>query len=217
MPDKIRHQATPGRRSWLGYARILRSVYDRLGTTDTIAHANAMRAETMREVLRRMSSLGLVHINGSEHLGNHIVPRWGIGDDSEAAVPFPTNGPLQPAIELIAFACMWRALGSRPHTAKMLADVCGLTRQRVCEFLKACDEELRVTHVVGYMRCRAERGGTLAAVYAVGFDQPNAVRPAPLPLKELNRRDYQRKVNKKRRYAHLVALAANSNPFSQAA
>ena len=45
MPDLITHEARTGRRSWLGYARIFRSIHDGIDTAATLAPIHGLRTE----------------------------------------------------------------------------------------------------------------------------------------------------------------------------
>lgn len=197
MPDKITHEARTGRRSWLGYARIFRSIHDGIDTAATLAPIHGLRTETMRDVLRRMSALDLIHICGHVRAPNRLlVPRWAIGAGAKSSAR--TNAPLAPNVELAAFASMWRALQEGPHTPKALSERFGLCRQRVGTLLVACHAELRILRIAGYESPRGDLGGGQAVMYAAAFDQPDAQKPAREPMVDRWRRERETKKRRER-------------------
>jgi len=217
MPDKNAHPVRGGRRSWATYARILRQIHDGIDNTAALAPLNLIRTENMRDILRRMDWLGLVHVAGSLQASNGVLsPRYAVGK-GEPAVALNTNKPMKPGVELIALATMLRAMTSRGQTIKRLAETAGLSRQRVDEFIKVCHDELHMVHIVRYERVRIVPGGSPAAAYAFGFDMPDVKRPAPMPAKLYNARCHARKVAKRRLRETLIALSAQSSVFRLAA
>jgi hypothetical protein len=217
MPDKNAHQVRGGRRSWSTYARILRQIHDGINNTVALAPLNMIRTENMRDILRRMTSLGLIHVSGSLQASNGVLsPRYAVGK-GEPAVALNTNKPLKPGVELIALANMLRAMAVRGQTIKRLTETAGLSRQRVDEFIKVCHEELHMVYVARYERVRIKPGGSPAAAYAFGFDLPDAPRPKPMPTKLYNARCHARKVAKRRQRETLIALSAQSSVFRLAA
>ena len=205
MPDKITHEARTGRRSWLGYARIFRSIHDGIDTAATLAPIHGLRTETMRELLRRMCGAALIHICGEVRAANRLrVPRWAIGPGAKSSAR--TNAPLVPNIELAAFADMWRALQEAPHTPKALAERRGISRQRVGAFLAACHAELRILRVAGYESPRGDLGGGQAVLYAAGFDQPDTQKPAREPMVDRWRRERETKKRRARWAADGLAI-----------
>ena len=135
----------------------------------------------MRDILRRMTSLGLVHIGGIERLvTGHKVPQWCLGQGPSW---FQTNQPMPANVELIAFASMLRAL-ARPHSVHELADATGLDRFRVCTFLRAL-HGLRMAYVESYHRCRdADAGGPYVRQYVLGYDKDDTPKPASVPKEQ---------------------------------
>lgn len=221
MPDTTAHEVRGGRRSWTSYARILRSIHDGVDTTAALAVLHGLRKETMREILRRMLALDLVHIGGSVRAESNgiVMPRWALGKGSSL---FATNTPLQPTTELIAMAAMFRALTACPMTSRGLAAEVGLTPQRVAEFMKVCLKELRMVYVANYRRGRVVKGrmtigGSPSPMYAFGFDTPSVARPEPLSSKQVDARAYARVKAKRQRLAAMEALYQRSSIFRLAA
>lgn len=219
MPDIDHHKATGGRRSWLGYMRILRTIHDGASSTKAIAEANGMRSEHMRLVLRRMLSLKLVHISGTETVSaNHLqTPLWALGIGKRSIV-LPKNRPLPPNIELVAVSYMLRALRRGPQTVASLAHEAGVHRNRAEEFARACRDELHMLYVAGYQKsARLKGGGSRALLWALGFDQPDVPKPEPMSPKVVWTRANQRVSARRRQRQALLAISANASIFTIAA
>jgi hypothetical protein len=144
------------------------------------------------------------------------MPVWGFGC-GPTPPDLTSNRPKRAGIELITMATILRALAARPHSVAALAAAAGIDHERVGLLLRQMHGELRMVRIASYKSHRRIPGGVPAAQYMLGFDQPDAVRPAPTPVKVLYARQWAQKVAKRQRREAFERLAANAFVFTLAA
>lgn len=197
-----------GRRSWKGYAEILRLIVDWPGITAAdLSRLCGLGDDHMRYVLKRMRALGLIHAplmvpcrRGQE------TPGWLAGAGVNVACR--RWAPCAPKTELIAFAAMLKALTVAPQTATTLAAASGVSVNRLRELLKSL-QDLRLIFVCDWRRGR----GNYAAVYRFGIDVDSMPRPAPCEKSAIDRAHRKRKQQRELHQQRMRALSCNASVF----
>lgn len=206
------------------YADVLVAIAKKKQTAIELAEASGYCRVHIRQLLRRMRDLGLIHIDHwkPQSVRNVMSPVWAFGKGVDAPLPLTKSGRvtqrdpeaagrLQPRIELVTFANLVKAM-VEPQTCLSLANVAGTDRNwtyRVLNHMHA----IKLVHIAEWET--RSRGGQPSAMFQIG-SKADAPRPRPMGAKEASRRRSQQRQQRKQMLRIVHALAANASIFSQA-
>lgn len=158
---------------------------------------------TALRVLHVFNDLRLIHVSGWTSKAGDARNRtacYALGDAPDVApacgAPRPRRNKRADSIELLMFASLIRAVQAAPHNGVTLHKETGVSLRAGRSFLKALH-----AHRLGYIAEYEDRGSAGAGfpLYAWGPRKRDAVKPAPIPAKELER--YWNEVRNQRRAA----------------
>jgi hypothetical protein len=169
-------------------------------TTSKLAREHGLSTQGMQAVVRGLHALGLVHRCGWEPTRGMSAALFVAGSGEDAPRPPNRDGsacrhpafqakPFTPPAELIAFKSIVEALREEPLSYQDVAEATGVSDGAARNLIK-CMREVRIAHIADW-EVRLH-GGAPAALYAFGFNQPDAPRPRKLSTREIQRR-YERR------------------------
>jgi len=184
MKTADRFKRTKHRLALKGYANILRLLELSPSTPPEVAAATGTAECAIREVLRRMESLGLIHaIAWVPSKKGPWRPMYSFRRG--LAVPYPgsrrtcktTGWNFRP--ELLAFANTMKAVMEGPTTEQDLHELSGQSRTTLRYFMRHC-KSIGLVHIGDWHK---NPGCVPAPMWSIGkkADKP---RPAPTPLAE---------------------------------
>lgn len=207
------------------YADVLASIAKKKQTAIELSEASGYCRVHIRQLLRRMRDLGLIHIDHwkPQSIRNVMSPVWAFGKGVDAALPVTKSGKvtrrdpealgrLQPRLELVTFANLVKAM-VEPQSCLGLAQTAGTDRNWTYRVLHHM-HSIKLIHIAEWEP--RPRGGTPTAMYQIGR-KTDAPRPVPLGAKEASRRRSEQRQQRKQMLRIVHALAANANVFNQAA
>lgn len=214
---------------YLGFARILRLLADAQRTADALMLDLGWSQDRVRMHLRTLHALGVIHIAfWHDEAHRDMQPSWGIGAKADAPMParrrsgarpqgcrFIAERPKLTPIG-IAFKSVLDAL-AEPRSQKDLFEETGVDRVTLRALVDGM-RRLRLVRIAGYDRRECGRGGRPMPMYQFAIDgPPDASKPRPLPMAELNRRGRVARSQKRAQLQVLHALAGNDAQFRQQA
>lgn len=187
-----RFARTKHRLALSGYANILRLLERTPSTAPEVAAITKTTPSAIREVLRRMESLGLIHAiawvpsKKGPHRAMYSFRRG-------SPQPYPgirracksTGWNYRP--ELVAFANTIRALIEGPMTEQDLHELSGQSRTTLRYLMRHC-KSIGLVHIAEWHK---DDGRTPSPMWAIG-NKADAPRPKPRPLIDLWREARQR-------------------------
>lgn len=203
-----------GRRGLIGYADLLRLVFECPGTTRELADRFGMAVRSMREALQCMHAAGLVFERSwrPSTTGERLQAVW-----STEGPPAPRPAELAAAVDpvpmpqLTRFCSVLTALMDGAFSPAELADAAGVSIRRLRPLMHHLLNQLRMVFVE---RWRQTPGSWPVPIYRWGPGRRSARRPKPRPESEGWRK--QHAIRQQRLFwVHMIFLTAGPTPANR--
>lgn len=208
MKSADRFKRTKHRLSLRGYANILRYLAMGPSTVPDVARVTDTSETSIREVLRRMEDLGLIH--AVEWAPSKKGPwRAMYAFNRGTPKPYPgkrrggQSGPWNFRPELLAFSHTIKALIEGPTSEQDLHELSGQSRTTLRYLMRHC-KAIGLIHIGEWNK---EPGCVPQPMWAIG-NKTDAPRPKPVPLADCWRRANVARVSRHAIVRVIPALAA---------
>lgn len=195
----------------------------------TISERHGLGRNAVLYIMRRMHSLGLVHIGDwtPSSYGHPPAAMWKAGAGEDAPRPMGkwrginyTPRQKMPHVrnkvsaDMVAFAHAIRAMTERAVSAEQLEELTGWAHTTVHRFIRHC-RRIGLIHIGDWHRT-AKNCGVWARMYQMG-NEADAPKPKAIPRSVVERRSAQARKQRAADLRMAHALAANASHIHQAA